>query len=168
MIAIRLLPDRIAGRHVFMALAVFFGVMIVANGLFLYFALSTFNGFEEREAYRKGLDYNQRIEAARLQARQGWIPEVRYSPSDGRLHISVRDGLRRPVAGLRISGELRRPATDAADRALTMREVAPAHYVAELPLAPGQWTLVANLYKPGRPDVPAHRIKRRLWVSSPQ
>jgi hypothetical protein len=34
----------IAGRHVLLALIGFFGLMLIANGFFVYFALATFSG----------------------------------------------------------------------------------------------------------------------------
>ena len=38
------LVDGLKGRHVLMSLIGFFGLMLIANGLFVYFALSTFTG----------------------------------------------------------------------------------------------------------------------------
>ena len=49
----RLFPERIEGRHVLLALLGFFGFMLLANGIFLYYAVGTFNGFETTDAYRK-------------------------------------------------------------------------------------------------------------------
>jgi hypothetical protein len=35
----------IAGRHVLLALIGFFGLMLIANGFFVYFALATFSAY---------------------------------------------------------------------------------------------------------------------------
>ena len=55
----------ITGRHVLIGMLVFFGVILGVNGMFLYSALSTYTGVVSDEPYRKGLNYNERIEAYR-------------------------------------------------------------------------------------------------------
>ncbi len=166
MIRRAILPSRIEGRHVLIALLAFFGVMLVANGIFLYYAIGTFNGFATTDAYRRGLDYNARIASDQVQAAQGWRPDLRYEPNVGRLVMVVRDRQGSPVRGLSISGRIGRPATDAADRPIVLSEVAPATYAAPLELAPGQWTVAMQLFDAGRPGAPAHRLKQRLWVET--
>lgn len=160
----RLVPARIEGRHVLIGLLAFFGVMLVANGIFLYYAVGTFNGFETSEAYRKGLTYNTRIAADAMQASRGWQPMARYESDKGQLFIEVRDRQGRDIAGLTISGEVRRPVTDKADQPVTMAEVAPARYVTALDLAPGQWTLAVKMSEQGTAGEPVFRFKKRLWV----
>lgn len=162
----KVLPARIEGRHVLVALLAFFGVMFVANGIFLYFAVGTFNGFETSDAYRKGLGYNARIASDAVQAARGWRPALRYEPDTRRLVMVVRDQRGDPVSGLKISGRIGRPATDGADRPLTLREIAPATYAAPLELAPGQWTVAMRLYEASRSGTPAYRLKQRLWVEN--
>ena len=54
----------IKGKHVLFAMLSFFGVILVVNGVFTYFALSTFTGVSTDDAYRRGRAYNQTIEAA--------------------------------------------------------------------------------------------------------
>ena len=46
----------------------FFGVMVLVNAIFLYLAVSTFSGGDASNAYRKGLHYNETVEAAKRQA----------------------------------------------------------------------------------------------------
>jgi nitrogen fixation protein FixH len=157
-------PERIEGRHVLYGLLAFFGVMFFANGVFVYYALDTFNGLATQNAYRKGLSYNDRIAAQAAQAKRGWQPALRYEADRRRLMLEVNDSDGKPVAGLRVAGMVRRPATDRADRTLEMHEIAPALYAAEMDLAPGQWTVMAELYEFGDGRKPAFRHKQRLWV----
>jgi nitrogen fixation protein FixH len=157
-------PARIEGRHVLYGLIAFFGVMLVANGFFVYYALGTFTGFDTRDAYREGIHYNDRIAAEVAQERRGWQPALRYDAGSHRLVLEVHDRKGRPVAGLRVAGEVRRPVTDRADRPLKMHEISPALYVAEMDLAPGQWTIIARLYNGAGAGEPAYRHKQRLWV----
>ena len=59
----RWFAEGLEGRHVLMALIAFFGVMLIANGIFVYFAVLTFSGGDTPESYRKGLNYNETIAA---------------------------------------------------------------------------------------------------------
>ena len=162
--AVRLFPKRIEGRHVLIGLLAFFGVMLLANGIFLYYALGTFNGFETSQAYRKGLTYNTRIAADEIQAARGWQPVARYDDDKDRLVVEVRDRRGQSVAGLVISGEIRRPVTDAADQPVTLAEVTPARYAAPVKLAAGQWILAVEIIEPGGSKKTVFRFKQRLWV----
>jgi len=159
----RVLPKRLEGRHVLMGLGVFFGVMFAANGVFLYYAVGTFNGFETRDAYRRGLEYNTRIASDAAQAQLGWQPDVRYDAGSQSLVLHVHDQAQRPLAGLGIRGEIRRPATDSEDRNVVLTEVAPGQYETSIDLDPGQWVLIASLSRSGGEHV-SYRFKQRLWV----
>lgn len=157
----RIFPERIEGRHVLFALFAFFGVLFIVNGIFLYFAVGTFNGFETSDAYRKGVTYNERIASETAQAARGWKTVARYELAGQKLIIEVRDRQGRGIAGLAISGEVRRPATDRQDQKVTLHEIAPARYSASVKLPAGQWILSAKISRPGET---AFRIKQRLWV----
>jgi len=159
-------PQKIEGRHVLFALLAFFGVMLIANGIFLYYAVGTFNGFETRDAYREGLNYNKRIASEEAQMLSGWKPEAHYAVEEQELIIEMRDESGRGVAGLAISGEIRRPVTDNEDQKITFHEIAPARYAAPIKLSAGQWIFSAQVFKPGAPGVTAFRFKRRLWVKA--
>lgn len=162
----RLFPERIEGRHVLLALLGFFGFMLLANGIFLYYAVGTFNGFETTDAYRKGLNYNQRIASDTAQAARGWQPSIFYdngSNGSTRLKVEVRDAQGHAIAGLAISGQVRRPVTDRNDQLVTFREIAPGVYGTPLALAPGQWVVIAEASEVGS-DTPTLRFKRRFSV----
>ena len=160
----KLLPQKIAGRHVLFALFAFFGVMLLVNGIFLYYAVGTFNGIETRDAYRKGLNYNERIASEAAQVLSGWKLVAQYTGERQELIVEMRDGSGRGLAGLSISGEIRRPVTDNEDQRITLHEIAPARYAAPLKLTAGQWIFSAEVSRPGASGVTAFRFKRRLWV----
>jgi nitrogen fixation protein FixH len=164
MSSIRIFPQKFSGRHALFALFSFFGVMFVVNGIFLYYAVGTFNGFETRDAYREGLNYNERIASGEAQALSGWKPLVNYAVEGQKLIIEIRDRRGRGVAGLAISGEIRRPVTDNQDQSITLHEIAPARYAAPLKLSAGQWIISAEVSKPGVPGTTAFRFKQRFWV----
>ncbi len=154
----------IDGRHVLLGLVAFFGVMILANAVFLYFAVSTFSGGETSNAYRKGLHYNETLEAARRQDERGWRTELAYDDKAGRLTLKVLDREASPVAGLHVGAKLERPATDREDRRVTLAESGEGIYAAALRLAPGQWVVDIASRREGEDRSSAYRLKQRLMV----
>ncbi|HLC07666.1 MAG TPA: FixH family protein [Methyloceanibacter sp.] len=153
----------ITGRHVLISLVVFFGVMLIANGLFVYFALSTFTG-SDSDPYRRGLHYNDTLEAAARQVDRGWQSSLRYDAAKRRLSLGLTDSKSRPVTGLQIEAVVGRPVTDKEDHALSLKEEAHGIYSADIDLAPGQWVISAAT--PDEPDSgePAYQLKQRLSV----
>ncbi len=154
----------LTGRHVLYGLFAFFGVMLIANGFFLYYALGTFNGFETKNAYQRGLTYNTRIAADAAQTARGWKAMAHHDGGAGELVLEVRDRSGSDLAGLTISGEVRRPATDREDQSVRFREISPARYVAPAKLGAGQWVLSVEMREPGSAGEPAFRFKKRVWV----
>lgn len=159
----RLIPERIEGRHVLLALLGFFGIMFLVNGVFLYYAVGTFNGFETREAYKTGLTYNARIASDSAQTARGWQPVARYESAGRQLVVEVRNAQGHLVAGLTVSGEIRRPVTDRQDRPVKLQEVAPGRYAVPVALNAGQWVFSAQMAEAGSSAI-AYRLKQRLWV----
>jgi nitrogen fixation protein FixH len=157
--------DGIAGRHVLMSLIGFFGVMLIANGLFVYFALSTFTG-SDSDPYRRGLHYNETLAAAERQAEKGWQSALSYDEGKRRLSLGLTDHQSRPVTGLQIEAVVGRPVTDKEDHALALKERTSGVYSADIELSPGQW--VVSAATPDEPDsgTPAYQLKQRLNVKA--
>ena len=162
--ALRLIAKPITGRHVLFGLIGFFGVMLIVNGIFLYYAVGTFNGFETTNAYSRGLTYNARIAADAAQESRGWTASARHDARGEKIVIEVKNRRGAGIAGLMIQGEIRRPATDRQDQKVTFKEGAPARYAIPIELAAGQWVLLAEAREPGKSGEPAFRFKQRLWV----
>ncbi|MFO1169684.1 MAG: FixH family protein [Hyphomicrobiaceae bacterium] len=157
-----LTPRRIEGRHVLAIFLAFFGVMLAANGAFVYFALSTFGGVETEDAYRKGLDYNATLGEANAQASLGWQPALALDAASGTLTLKVADKTGKPVTGLKITGVLMRPVTNVGDRKLDgFVEQAGGIYVERLDaLVPGTW--IADLAMQWETGIP-FKMRERLW-----
>ena len=158
----------IEGRHVLAGLAGFFGVMLLANAIFVYFAVATFSGGDTSKPYQKGLNYNQTLEADAFQAARGWQSEVAYDDRAGVLTLSVRDRAGAPVGGLHIGVKLGRPATDIDDRRVVLKEASAGLYAATVDLAPGLWVISVASREAGEDRAGAYRLKRRLFVAEQQ
>jgi nitrogen fixation protein FixH len=153
------------GRHLLIVLAAFFGTMLAVNGVFVYFALSTYSGVESQTAYQDGLKYNQRIEEARRQEALGWSHQISVADR-GRIELALKDANGAPVTGLAISAQIERPAGEESPRELAIRETRPGIYaVGTESLGAGNWVLVAEARKTVQRGADAlYRIKERLWL----
>ena len=157
--------EGLKGRHVLMALIAFFGIMLIANGIFVYFAVATFSGGDTSNAYRKGLNYNDTLAAAELQSARGWQTQLGYDDTAGRLLLSVRDKGAALVTGLRVDAALSRPATDKEDRAVGLTEVEQGVYAADVRLDPGLWVVTLASGEGSGAGEPIYRLKRRLFIA---
>ncbi len=150
----------ITGRHVLAALCGFFGVILIVNGVFLYFALTTFHGLENPNAYQDGVNYNKRIEAAESQAALGWGHRLKLDAGE-RIAVTIRDIDGKAVNGLRLSGAVRRPVGASDETPLFFDETADAYVAPVGGLGAGSWIvwIEANAEQGA-----SYRIKERLWL----
>lgn len=162
------MANGLTGRHVLGSLLGFFGVMLIVNGAFVYFALSTLNGTAANNAYRSGLDYNRTIAEAARQDELGWRGAVGIvTAADGikTLRLEITDRAGAPVDGLVVAGALGRPATAGEDLAIALVRLAPGAYAAPLEgVASGNWIAALEVVREGEPGPVVYRLKQRLWV----
>ena len=155
----------VTGRHVLMMMLGFFGVIFAVNGVFAFLAIDTFTGLETEQAYLKGLDYNRTLTAAAEQRARGWQVNLTEDTSpEGRrrfvLHYAGKEG--RPLYGLEVTLELRRPSHADFDQRVTLTEVGDGRYAAELDLpALGQWKARVEARRDGEV---LHQLDQRLWL----
>ena len=83
--------DGLRGRHVLLGLVAFFGLIFLVNGIFIYYALTTFGGGDTSDPYRKGLNYNETVAEAARDAELGWQAQLTYGTASGRLMLSLTD-----------------------------------------------------------------------------
>ncbi len=151
---------RFTGRHLLYLLLGFFGVMLVANAIFIWLALDTFTGVSSENAYQDGLNYNQRLEAAAEQRSRGWQGTVSHERD--RVDLKLVDAAGQPVRGLVLEALFLRPTHDSQDRLIAMTETEPGRYSVSLSLpASGNWDLVIRGYGP---DGAPFETRQRLWV----
>lgn len=147
-----------------------FVVVIAVNGALAYFATSTFNGLETQNAYETGRLYNQTIAKEEAQKALGWTltlasapkphdpPGAGY-PADLVITAVGPDG--RPLDGLRVQAEVRRPAVAGLDREVDLgrRDIGVYGRTVVLP-EPGQWE-VRILATRGQDE---YRLRDRIFV----
>lgn len=154
----------LTGRRVLAYLLGFFGLIFAVNGVFVYFALTSFNGVHTENAYLKGLNYNATIEAAERQAALGWQMQTVLTPTDsgGVLTVTMRTADGEPVDGLGIDGVFWRPTQDGIDRPVVLQQVGAGRYDARVDLpVRGQWEV--RLVAKSRDGV-IYRGAERLWL----
>jgi nitrogen fixation protein FixH len=156
--------NEIRGRHVLIGMVAFFGLIFLVNGIFLYYALTTFGGGEKGSPYRSGLRYNETLAEAERAAERGLEGRLSYDAQAGRFSLALRDKSGEPVAGLHLAANVGRPATDREDLSAMFHEVEGGLYVAELTLAPGQWVVQLHSDELSREGDPTYRLKRRVIV----
>lgn len=142
----------LTGRSVVTLLALFFGVMFIANGALIYAALSTLHGEELENPYDASQVYNQRIAAARAQAALGWTANVTTREEGGGARV-VADFLDRsgaPIAGLDVRARFVHPFDKGADREVALTSDGGAYEGVAGPLHSGRWTLVIEARQDGR------------------
>jgi nitrogen fixation protein FixH len=162
------IPVQIRGSHVLMALGGFFGAMMIANGIFIYLAITTFDG-TEKNAYEKGLNYNARIAAARTQDALGWSHRVSLG-KDGTVTLTLTGRDDAPLRRLTVEGEISRPVAQRFSQALIFAEAEDGTYRAKTSgLQTGSWMIMVNARKSpdGERDAVYH-LKERLWLAPRQ
>jgi nitrogen fixation protein FixH len=157
---------QITGRTVLYVLLGFFGVMFVVNGIFTYFAVSTFNGLVTESSYRKGLEYQDRLAAESAQERLGWDAELALAGRGEELRLTLAGDDGQPVSGRLVRVHVGRPATDKFDQTVLLNETTPGTYTREITL-PGDGNWLASLevlegYDEAKSVV--YRMKKRLWL----
>lgn len=159
------MPREITGRHVLIAMLVFFGVTIAVNAVFITQALETFTGEDVSQPYVKGLQYNETLAERAAQSALGWnatIDATRDASGATALSASLHDGNGKPLSGLSVSLTLQRPTDSHLDQTLTLSETAVGAYATTIPdLAPGQWDAIITT---AASDGTKFEARRRLWL----
>ncbi|MEM7044954.1 MAG: FixH family protein [Pseudomonadota bacterium] len=120
-----------------------FGIVLIANGTMITVAITTFTGMETVSAYKKGVDYNERLAAAAKQEALGWKASLDAKADDaGRMVITfaLDDRGGAPVAAADVLAKVDRPLQDGLDQMVVFDEIESGRYRAaiDLPLE-GQW-----------------------------
>ncbi|HBS32381.1 MAG TPA: ferredoxin [Parvularcula sp.] len=135
---------RLTGGHVLAALLGFFTLILAANASFLYFAVKSYPGENEKKSYRQGLHYNDALKARTEQDALGWSAAIESIGRDGAAVTIVvafagRNGA--PLGGLELVGALERPASDEGAQEIAFAPDGAGLYTAVVSAGPGAWDL---------------------------
>lgn len=141
-----------------------FGVVLAANGIMLYIAMSSFTGLQTEGHYRKGLEYNRVLDAARAQDALGWTVSTSFEPAGdggGKLVARATDRDGAPLTGARATARLLRPTQSGYDVDVTLDPRGDGVYDTNirLPLT-GQWEVRIRIGH----DANVYRIAERIMV----
>jgi len=132
---------RLTGRHVFLMLAAFFGVIFAANILLVYQANRSWTGKLPGNGYEASIKFNKEAAKARAMLAKGWKSTVVIEP-DGRIAITLKDRKGRPVTGLRAVATLGRPAGNREDFTVEI-----GVYETTQELKSGGWRIETRFYR---------------------
>lgn len=132
----------LTGFHVLLWLFGFFGLMIVANAFFVYYAVSSHRGEDVPRSYRQGMEYNQVLADRSTQAAINWSAKLDRDADDN-VRLTVLNSQGYPVSDLQFEAKIRHPADRNRDQAVTIK-VTGDSYAIDFPDVSGRWTLQAH------------------------
>lgn len=142
-----------------------FALVILVNGIMVYFAVASFTGLQTEGHYQRGLDYNEVLVGDRVQDALGWAVGIEFDETGdgrGRLSVQVADQAGEPLNDAGVLVRLVRPVQAGYDMDVTLTAAGDGLYAAdvELPLR-GQWDLLARIRHPSGNYSTAKRIVAR-------
>lgn len=139
-----------------------FVLVIVVNGIMVYFAVASFTGLQTQGHYQRGLDYNEVLAAKTAQDGLGWSVEIDFmetGENEARLTVRASDRNGNPLDGAAVRVRLVRPVQAGYDMDVALAAEGDGLYDAkiELPLR-GQWDILAQISHPSGKYSTAKRI----------
>ncbi len=136
---------RFTGKMFLGAIIGFFAIVITANLIMVNFALDSFDGLVEEDAYQKGRDYNAVLDAVAAQEALGWEGYLSLPVKQGgvaaKFILVAADGT--AITAQNIKLNIRRPSRSDLDQTVTLVEAAEGgvyRAMLNLPLA-GRWQI---------------------------
>jgi nitrogen fixation protein FixH len=143
---VRLRTRPLNGRTVLLLFVAFFAVVFAVDGVFAYFAITSWPGVARKDAYQAGLRYNETLEEARRQAALGWQSGIAVD-SEGTIVVMIADADGKAIEGLDVSVTMARAVSETRDMIIALDPSGDGGYAGMVmpPLA-GLWhaTVVAR------------------------
>lgn len=150
-------PREFTGRHLFLILLAFFGVIISVNVTMATLANRSWSGLVVQNSYVESQKFNDHFDAARARAALGWRSEIAYA--DGAFSYRLTNDEGRGVRLLDVAVEFRRPVQEAKDRNSALLPLGDGLFSGELELDDGQWIVDVSAVAHGL-DEPWRDMKR--------
>lgn len=123
---------RFTGRHMLMIMLAFFGVIIAVNITMATVAGMSWTGFVVRSSYVAGLEFDDKVAAARKQRALGWSAMLTIAGGEAAVRLVDAHGATIPLRTATLT--LRSPVSDARDRTVDLSAGA-----ATLDIGDGAW-----------------------------
>lgn len=156
----------ITGRHVLIAMILFFTIIIVVNTIMVKLAVTSFPGEQQKKSYVQGLNFNDTLAQRKAQEQRGWRVEMVTTPSPLektplKIQLVTKDGS--PINRMAVAGSIYRPTTDEGAQHFVFKPIGEGQYEAlPEPLTAGNWDLsIVVADDAGQPLLTA---ERRLWI----
>lgn len=159
-------PKKITGKMVLLWMVCFFGVIIAVNSVFMYLALNTWPGLTTEDAYKKGLAYNQTLDAAARQSAMGWVSTVKVEPGTGAdktITINMIGQSNTPLSGLVVTATVERAVGTPETQIIPISENAPGIY-SGIFKAPKQGRWITEITATG-PNNASFRMKHQVLIA---
>ena len=141
-------------------MAVLFGAMFIANGLFVYFALNSHSGEQSSTAYEDGVNYNNTIEERRKLKALGWTmtASVTAEASGDVLSLQFLGKDQTPLNNITVEAKLFNPVYSSEDPVLTLTRLDDG-FKAPLTLPrKGQWELLVKVTQADQSGIFTERL----------
>ena len=164
-------PKKITGKMVLMWMVAFFGVIIAVNSTLMFFAINTWPGLTTEDPYKKGVNYNQTLDAAARQSALGWLSTVEIgageigadTEADKSVTIRMTGQDNAPLSGLIVTVTVERAVGTRNTQIISMSETAPGIY-SGIFKAPKQGRWIAEITAAG-PNNASYRMKHQVMIT---
>ncbi len=107
-------------------------------------ATTGFEGLDDVEYYRHGVEYGKEITRQERQQDLGWtiahnLDKAQVPHREFPLRIAILDNDEKPVMHAKVKVKIGRPATIKDDHTYELKEVGPGIYAADVPIGFGNW-----------------------------
>ncbi len=137
---------KLTGRMVLIMLLAFFGTVIGVNAVLFRFAITTFSGLEEKNAYMAGVSHDRQLAAARAQDQRAWKIDARLQRlAPGRTLVGVERKDTGAQADLTVMARFEHPSDGRQDRELVLEQANASAWRGVLDLPAGAWDLTIEM-----------------------
>ena len=154
------------GKKALMWIVGFFLVIFTVNAIMATIAVGTWGGLETKDAYKKGLYYNDEIAAAEIQKNSGWDITLSHSPTrltGDRIDVAITwpDSDLPPEKVVALIG---RAVTDIHDQRIILTKTGTHIYSAPLTLPKaGQWNITILVKQA---NGPVYQLKEKILTTA--
>lgn len=134
-------PRPFTGRHMLAIIVAFFAVVIGVNITMAVISGTTWTGLVVDNSYVASQQYQDKLEAHRVQAAAGWVSSLEYDGTRVRLEV-LADGAPVVLSGLRI--RLNRPIGTRDDKVFDLVLQPDGSHAAEVVLDDGMWEALVS------------------------